>query len=85
MPYDLVKVKVGQVWEDCDRRFAKRRVKVVTLTRTHAVVVRIAPTRSDTRTKIRLDRFRPTSTGYRLVPDTAEMIPASTPWRGLGA
>ena len=59
-------VRVGQVWEDCDKRF-RRTVKIVTLTQTHAVVVRVTPTPRTTRTKIRLDRFRPTSTGYRLV------------------
>lgn len=60
-------VRVGQVWEDIDKRGYGRQVHVVSVGDTHATV-------EDTvgkprRTRVRLDRFRPTSTGYRLVLD----------------
>jgi hypothetical protein len=75
-------VRVGQVWADNDKRAEGRRVRVVEVGRTHAVVELVdqrgRPARgheaqqkaeAGRRTRIRLDRFRPTSTGYRLVRD----------------
>jgi hypothetical protein len=74
-------VRVGQVWEICDKRESPpRRLRVV---RTEisarpfdrgelvAVCRRVLPDGSLNRrvTRIRIDRFRPTSTGYRLVED----------------
>ena len=59
-----VKVKVGQVWEDNDPRITyKRQLKVIAIKGTRAQV------QGATKTWIRLDRFRPTKTGYRLVKD----------------
>lgn len=64
---------VGQVWQDNDPRQDSRQVRIVELTDTHAVVTLVQPrepvssARAGRRTRIRLDRFRPTSTGYRYV------------------
>lgn len=62
-------VQVGQVWEDTDSRMVKskghpRRVRVVSIGNADAVVENVITGR---RTLIALKRFRPTSTGYRLV------------------
>jgi hypothetical protein len=71
----LPEVKVGQVWADNDKRQRKARTVTVIavqkefdgvpLSNPYAVV------KSSTGrcTSVRLDRFRPTSTGYRLVQD----------------
>lgn len=59
-------VRVGQVWQDCDKRMAGRRVTVVAAGPTHATV----EDAGGKQTRIRLDRMRPTSTGFRLVSDT---------------
>lgn len=67
-------VQVGQVWKDNDPRAKERLLQIDEAGETHArasvVVVRKggfdkAPGRS---VRIRLDRFRPTSTGYVRVP-----------------
>ncbi|GII87093.1 hypothetical protein Ssi03_50830 [Sphaerisporangium siamense] len=67
-------VRPGQVWAGCDKRSAGRKVHVVEVGDTHAVVEAYIPpgarhlhTRPPRQSRIRLDRFRPTSTGYRLV------------------
>lgn len=61
----------GQIWEDADPRSEGRRIRLVSITDTHAVaepVVRrgfghqAAPGRRSTR--IRLNRLQPTNTGY---------------------
>ena len=77
-----VPVRVGSVWADHDKRSAGRHVQVVAVDATHAKVElcsergrparghEAAPVAKPGRqTKIRLDRFRPTSTGYRLVSE----------------
>ena len=58
-------VKVGQVWQDNDARSGGRQGRVLEVTETHARVEWY----SGTSTKVRLDRFKPTSTGYRLIKD----------------
>lgn len=60
-------VKVGQVWEDNDPRTYKRPLRVLSLDDTHATVQ--SPSGMGRVTRIRLDRFKPTSTGYRLIKD----------------
>lgn len=59
---------VGQVWEDCDPRQhpcnPRRRLRIVEVMPNGAVVENIATKR---RSGILLRRFRPTSTGYRLL------------------
>lgn len=72
--------KVGQVWADNDKRSTGRTVRIVAVGRTHATVELVGqrgrPARGHEakqkaepgrRTRIRLDRFEPTSTGYRLI------------------
>lgn len=64
---------VGQIWEDNDPRAYSRKVRIVELADTHAVVELHQPRRPVSsakpgrRTRIRLDRFKPTSTGYRFI------------------
>jgi hypothetical protein len=76
MTQDSPAVKVGQIWEDNDPRMEGRRVRVTAIDDTHATVVLCQPrppvssAKPGRRTRIRLDRFRPTSTGYRYVADS---------------
>jgi len=71
----VTKVRPGQIWADNDKRSAGRRLRVVEIDGTHAVVVQVdargvVDSRMRVRrSRIRLDRFRPTSTGYRLVSE----------------
>jgi hypothetical protein len=65
---------IGQVWQDNDPRGYGRKVRIVEIGETHAVVELTVPrgaghlhAKHGRRTRIRLDRFRPTSTGYRYV------------------
>lgn len=68
-------VRPGQIWADNDPRSAGRHLLVVDVGPTHAEVELAVPrppvssAKPGRRTRIRLDRFRPTSTGYRLVTD----------------
>lgn len=66
-----VEVRVGQVWEDWDIRFratfSTRKLKVLEIVDGKAVCQ--SPSGLGRKTKIRLGRFRPTATGYRLVQD----------------
>jgi hypothetical protein len=63
-----IKVKVGQVWKDNDpRRNYRRDLKVLSIDGDRAVVQH--PNGIGRKTKIRLDRFRPTTTGYKLVSE----------------
>lgn len=69
-------VQVGQIWQDNDPRGYGRMVRVVEIDATHAVVELHVPRQHGSakpgrRTRIRLDRFRPTSTGYRYVGESA--------------
>ena len=63
-----MEVKVGQLWEDNDKRcrHAPRVLLVVELLPNGAIVENIATGR---RRPILLRRFRPNSTGYRLIED----------------
>lgn len=63
-------VKIGQVWRDCDPRSDGRRVTVVEVGPTHATV-----TCAGRKTRIRLDRFKPGSTGYQLVTSPEGNVP----------
>lgn len=61
-------VKVGQVWEDNDSRMTYRRpLKVLEIVGDKAIVQH--PRGLGSKTRIRLDRFKPTANGYRLVQD----------------
>lgn len=64
-------VRVGQVWESCDPRdggwatLPRRRVTVLAVDSSHATC---QSNRGPT-TRIRLDRFKPGSTGWKLVSE----------------
>lgn len=68
-------VEVGQVWADNDWRSEGRRVKVIAIEGTHAIVELVAVGRGQfvgsigRRSRIRLDRMKPNSTGYRLTTE----------------
>lgn len=68
---DKIEVKVGQVWEDWDIRTRdsgpRRRLKILEIKDGRATVQH--PSGNGSKTKIRLDRFRPTATGYKLVSE----------------
>lgn len=67
-------VKVGQVWIDNDKRMSNREIRIVRIDGTHAVgqVVLKPGIHQKSETRIRLDRFRPISTGFRLKTDSAK-------------
>ena len=78
----MADVMRGQVWEDSDRRSAGRTVRVLRVEADHAVVT-VLTARIDAspgerhravgaERRIRLDRFKPTSTGYRLVSEPGD-------------
>ena len=69
MTQPIPTVRPGQIWADNDKRSAGRQVAVLAIDETHAVVRPAGG--PGLQTRIRLDRFRPTSTGYRLVKDVA--------------
>ncbi|MFH8336920.1 hypothetical protein [Streptomyces sp. AM6-12] len=70
---------VGQIWQDNDKRGYGRKIRIIEIDATHATVElvtgRQVPTlhgsretaKPGRRTRIRLNRFRPTSTGYRYI------------------
>ena len=62
-------VKVGQIWQDCDRRMHGRKLRVVKIEGTHAYCANAAELSDRIRTKIRLDRFKKGSTGFVLVQE----------------
>lgn len=74
---ETVQVEVGQVWVSCDKRDDGRQVQVLAVhtqmadgTRfLHPYAVVKSPTGLGRKSSIRLDRFRPTANGYRLVRD----------------
>lgn len=57
-------VKVGQIWQDNDGRSEGRTGRIVSMDDTHARVEWGVNT-----TRVKLTRFKPTSTGYRLIQD----------------
>lgn len=57
-------VKVGQVWRDCDPRMGNQRIVVERIEGNYAICRNaVIPSM---KTRIRLDRFRPNSTGFVL-------------------
>lgn len=74
LPETQATVQVGQIWADNDKRSSGRRVRIVEVDATHATVELVGARQRGVssaepgrRTRIRLDRFKPTSTGYRLL------------------
>lgn len=67
---------VGQIWADNDPRQYERQVRIVEIDSTHALVelyqprLPVSSAKPGRRTRIRLNRFRPTSTGYRYLGET---------------
>ncbi|WP_435059419.1 hypothetical protein [Streptomyces sp. bgisy060] len=64
-------VRVGQVWADNDKRSEGRTVRVDEINVRYAYCTVLTPPtpggRTGQRTRIALERMRPTSTGYRLL------------------
>lgn len=62
-------VRVGQIWQDWDirSRSTGRRLKVIEIVGDRALVQH--PSGLGAKTKIKLNRFKPTSTGYKLIQD----------------
>lgn len=73
-------IRPGQIWADNDWRAEGRTVRILRVEHTHAVVTVLTarlnaqPGERDravgAERRIRLDRFEPTSTGYRLIERT---------------
>ena len=81
---EVVKVLVGQVWRDLDERSGTERwltitaVDVKSRRATCSTMVRVrgiegAPLKPGRSTRVRLDRLRPSSTGYKLVSDVGSL------------
>jgi hypothetical protein len=65
---------VGQIWQHNDERSYGRRIRIAEIDGTHALVEPVigrdhALLQSGRRTRIRLDRFRPTRNGYQYVAE----------------
>lgn len=75
----MTEIKPGQVWADNDPRSKGRTIRVLRVEETHAVVIvlsaRIHAQQAErnraegAERRVRLDRFKPTRTGYRLVKE----------------
>lgn len=61
---DRTPVVVGQLWVDCDKRMNGRTLRVIRIDGNRALCV-VGATSYET--SIRLDRFYPHSTGFRLI------------------
>lgn len=79
----MTTVKVGQVWQDndprCQQREFVRRLRIIEVGPTHALCETLSglKCRRKKPSRIRLDRFRPTSTGYKLVSEAPASPPAA--------
>lgn len=64
-------VKVGQIWLDCDKRMQNRRIQVKRIEGGYAFCQHWSNFggASGRETRIRIDRFRKSSTGFLLVKD----------------
>jgi hypothetical protein len=62
-------VRPGQIWADNDKRSNGRELRIERVDDQYAYAVSPGRGGRFQQTRIRLDRFRPTSTGYRLVQD----------------
>ena len=66
--------KIGQVWEDCDKRFSGNPArKIILAIEEGFAICRSEP--SGKTVKIALRRFKPTSTGYRVIIEPPERKP----------
>lgn len=68
--------RVGQRWQDCDKRSRNRVVEITNVDAAHvdAKIVSddLGPQRIGRNTRIARARMKPTSTGYRLLADTPD-------------
>lgn len=65
-------VRVGQIWLDCDKRMQNRKLRVARIEGDYAFCQHwseFGGVMSGRETRIRLDRFKKTSTGFLLVRD----------------
>jgi hypothetical protein len=63
-------VKVGQIWKDNDSRFSEneqRELEVLSIDDVYAICKNI---KSGKTSKIKLNRFKANSTGYRLIKES---------------
>lgn len=60
-------IKVGQIWQDNDKRMNGRQIKVISIEGAYAFCRH--PQGIGRPVRIRLDRFRPTSTGFVLISE----------------
>lgn len=71
----MQEVKEGQVWADCDTRACGRTIKVIHVLADDVIVEVLTDAQVSRRSsvghrrRIRLGRFKPTSTGYRLIKE----------------
>lgn len=61
-------VKVGQIWESCDKRYPNNSIKVAVVYEDRGYATVIIQKNSRFR-QIKLSRFRERSNGYRLIKD----------------
>ena len=65
-----VSIRVGQIWERCDKRDGGRKIIILGIYNTHVRVKSWANGREfKPERSIRIDRFKPTSSGYKLFKD----------------
>lgn len=66
-------VRVGQVWEDWDSRFrANQHRRLLGIIRVEGKYAYCDGLSTGKKTRIRLDRFKPNASGYRLVSEAKE-------------
>lgn len=72
---DQIEVRPGQIWKDWDKRVRDRdpgrRVRVESIEGGHAICTNVDTGKT---TKIKLDRFRPTSKGYKFMSEAMPSI-----------
>lgn len=61
-----VAVRVGQVWEDCDKRMDGRRCRVIVIDGDKVLMERIHDT-IKSRSKVSVSRMHPGTTGWKLI------------------
>lgn len=72
-----IEVKIGQIWCDCFNPAAKRCLVVTALDQINAECVTL---RTGKGSRIRKDRVKPGSRGYRFVVDSAEVEEVTKQW-----
>lgn len=65
-------VRPGQIWQDNDMRRKQRQIRIETVSGDYVLVQNLATKRV---TRVRLSRFRPVNTGYKLIADIQPEVP----------